>query len=93
MPIPTDRGYVVIAPNDAGTQTVMIGTAPNNGRPDTVYALHVVPEGSINIHEDVTMLASDPLQFTDELAEVYVDDQNVVHVASVDGLHAVTLPA
>jgi hypothetical protein len=39
------------------------------------------------------MLGSRSRQFTADLAEVYVDDQGIVHIATVDGLNAVTLPA
>jgi hypothetical protein len=92
LPIPTDRGYVVVTQDDAGKQTVMIGTKPNNGHPDTVYAMHVSPSG-VNVHSEVTMLGSRSRQFTADLAEVYVDDQGIVHIATVDGLNAVTLPA
>jgi len=92
MPIPTDRGYVVVVEDDAGTQTVMIGSKPNGGNADTVYAMHVSPN-AIDIHSDVTMQGSSARRFTRDLAEVYVDDQGTVHIAAIEGLSAVTLPA
>jgi hypothetical protein len=92
MPIPTDRGYVVVLDESDGTQTVLIGSDANGGHPAIVYAMHV-GSTAVAIHDDVELRGNGPRRFTTEIAEVYVDDAGTVHVAPVEGLRGLEIPA
>jgi hypothetical protein len=90
MPIPTDRGYVVVVDETDGTKTVLIGADANGGYPKTVYAMHRAPVAVV-VHPDVELHGNEAArQFTADLAEVFVDDDGAVHVARVEGLVGLT---
>jgi hypothetical protein len=92
MPIPTDRGYVVVVEEDDGSKTVLITSNANGGHPTDIYAMHVRTSG-LAVHDDVELRGNGPRRFTTQIAEVYVDDGGTVHVATVRGARRSEIPA
>jgi hypothetical protein len=92
MPIPTDRGYVVVVDEDDGSKTVLVTSNAKGGHPTDVYAMHT-GSSALAIHDDVELRANGSRRFTTQVAEVYVDDGGLVHVATVRGARRSEIPA
>ncbi len=92
MPIPTDRGYVVVVDEDDGSKSVLITSNAKGGHPTDVYAMHV-RTSALAIDSGVELRANGSCRFTTQIAEVYVDDAGTVHVATVHGARRSEIPA
>jgi hypothetical protein len=82
VPLPTDRGYVVITDEADGTRTVHICASINDGSPQNVFAQHV-RSPVVSIHPDVATVQAGSSTCTTDIAQVYADEEGTVHVASV----------
>jgi hypothetical protein len=80
MPLPTDRGYVLVTKEDDGTQTIMVCAGITNGEPVDVYAMHV-RSSSVVIHPDVKLVRAGSVSYTNKVVEVFADEAGTVHVA------------
>lgn len=83
MPLPTDRGVVVIDVEDDGTSTVRICAEVVNGAPVDVFAEH---HGAVHVrvHNDVPMFTHGRRSVSKRIAEVY-DDNGTINVGRVRG--------
>ena len=86
MPIPTDRGYVVVSDEGDGTKTVSVAAEIVSGEPAGVYAMHV-GSPSVVIHPEVRLVEGRFNSFTPDVAEVFIDEAGTVHVAGVRSAH------
>jgi hypothetical protein len=82
MPIPTDRGYVWVTPEDGDTQNVQIATTIEGGRPAGVFAEYV-GQTSVVVDPGVTLTAADGARHSDEVVQVFSDENGAVHVAPI----------
>lgn len=85
MTIPTDRGYVWVTPDDGGTQHVQIATSITDGAPAGVFAEYT-RQPSVVIDPAVPLTTTGSSRHSDEVVQVFSDDQGVVHVAPTGGL-------
>jgi hypothetical protein len=79
MAIPTDRGHVILTKDAAGQTTVMVGTSLMNGTVQNVYARHV-GAGNVKVHPGVRFATGRDGQHTLDVVEVFVADDDSVHI-------------
>ncbi len=79
MPIPTDRGYVVLTRADDGTETLSVCAAMRGGQPTAAFAVH---QGRrVVLDEGVRLVEGPTRRFSRNVLEVYVAPDGVLHVA------------
>lgn len=82
MTSPTDRGNVVVRNEPDGSKTVMVCAGFQAGQPVDVFAIHS-HVAAVQIHDGISV---GPLPggaydgYTEGIAQVYRDDDGVVHV-------------
>jgi hypothetical protein len=70
MPMPTDRGYAVIVPNQDRTTTVMVCTGIENSKPVGVFAKHV-HAARVQIDPALRLEHAHGYRYTSQLVEVF----------------------
>jgi len=80
MAVPTDRGFVVIRPDGAGTSTVLVCAGITDGRPGAVFASYggVI----VDVASDITLRDGPRGRYTLAVAEVFAVAGGVVAVRS-----------
>jgi hypothetical protein len=90
MPMPTDRGHVVISDEADGTKTVLICADVIKGHPQNVYAMHVRTT-NLQVHPEVVLAhGTAGTQFSSDIVEVHRDDSGVVHVSGLQPVRSLT---
>lgn len=84
MPTPTDRGYVTVTENRDGTKTVSVSESVERGVPSGVFAEYV--RVSVVDVAEVAVRDAGKARSSVGIAQVYADDEGVVHVDRVSGM-------
>jgi hypothetical protein len=80
MAIPTDRGYVILSKDAAGSITVSVSvTRPNEGRSSQIFAEHV-GEARIALDNAVKLVTSGGVSWSTVPVQVFVDPKGVVNI-------------
>jgi hypothetical protein len=88
MPIPTDRGYVILSKDAAGTMTVRVSvTPPDRGRSRQVFAEHT-GETRVAVDSGVRLVNSGDVSWSTTPVQVFVDSRGVVNIRPVHGAEA-----
>lgn len=88
MTSPTDRGKVIVRNEADGTTTVMLCAGFRAGKPIDVFAIHshvvsVEIQAGINLRP---LPGGGTDSYTDDVVQVYRDDDGTVHVHSPAGV-------